>query len=83
LTSSAMNYAEMELSNDTMVNYCDYYEIGKGYQFTQVDSGIGLIINLNLEGGMTDQYWMNYNSSSNSSWSWTQLASLINSYSES
>jgi len=88
MTAGQMNPAEMQVDSNQTVNYCDYYQQGKGYQFTQVDSGIGLIVNMALEGGARDLYWQNYNASTNSSqpsngsfWSWTELASLINQYS--
>lgn len=37
MTNSSMSYDMMEMDKNKTVEACDYYQVGTGYQFTQVD----------------------------------------------
>lgn len=56
LTSAGLN---LTLSNDTQVQECDYYKLIDGYQFSQFDSGIGLVYLSGLVGSDLDLQYRN------------------------
>jgi hypothetical protein len=63
---------------DQTVNYCDYYEIGQGYQFTQADNGIGLALLPDRIGSTADVYYKLMNSAPiNLGWNWAELVQLV------
>jgi len=39
------------------VTYCDYFEVGNGYLFTQADDDIGLVVLNDRFGGVLDEYY--------------------------
>ena len=51
--------------------------MGAGYQFTHVDSGIGLVVLPSLIGGERDVYYKNYNKDNDLTWDWQELNILI------
>lgn len=57
MTNGSMSSAEMMLNESTTVEACNFFQWGKGYQFTQVNNGIGLVVNMAIEGGERDLYW--------------------------
>jgi hypothetical protein len=63
------------------VAYCDYFEIGTGYQFTQADNGIGLVVVESIVDSVRDLYYKNLNITAGVLyWDWTQLAQLVENY---
>lgn len=71
-TSQAM------LSANQTINYCDYFEIGSGYEFTQAENGIGLVMLEDRIGGARDLYWKNLISAPVTlGWNWAELVQLI------
>jgi hypothetical protein len=72
------------VSGTAVVEYCDYFEIGVGYQFTQADNGIGLVVVPGVIGGARDVYYRDLNlTNSTLYWDWVELAALIETYSSS
>jgi len=39
------------------VTYCDYFEVGNGYLFTQADDDIGLVVLNDRFGGVLDEHY--------------------------
>jgi hypothetical protein len=66
-----------------MINCCDYFEKGAGYEFSVCD-GIGAIIRPELIGGPQDISWASMSASSlDLSSVWTDLNSMIDNYCDS
>lgn len=60
------------------IDLCNYFEVGAGYQFSQADNGIGLVLLESLVGGSRDLYWKNMVSAPvNLGWNWAELVQLI------
>lgn len=75
-TSVYANVAE-----NATIAYCNYYEVGVGYQFSQADNGIGLVLIPAEVGGASDIFFANINLTSNVLyWDWEALATLIETY---
>lgn len=70
-------------STNGTVDYCDYYLWGEGYQFTQADSGIGLVLFQDRYNSSSDLYYKNgaapvvVPSMPSLSWNWSELTQLI------
>jgi hypothetical protein len=60
------------------IDLCNYFEVGAGYQFSQADNGIGLVLLEDLVGSARDLYWKNMVSAPvNLGWNWGELVQLI------
>lgn len=69
------------ITNDTSVKVCDYFEIGVGYQFSQCDQDIGLVVIQDRVGAEMDLYYQNLTMEGDVLyWDWTELETLVNAY---
>ena len=76
--NSTMMY---NITNDTSINVCDYFEIGAGYQFTQCDQEIGLVLLSDRVGAEKDLYYQNLTVKGDVLyWDWTELETLVDAY---
>jgi hypothetical protein len=66
-----------------MVNCCDYYEAGAGYEFSVCGNGIGAVIIPSLIGGARDVYWASQPEQTFLSPIFTDLGNLIDNYCDS
>ena len=65
------------------VAYCNYYEVGAGYQFTQANNGIGLVVLPSEVGSARDIYFRDLVLESGILyWDWQALAELIEAYTQ-
>jgi hypothetical protein len=68
------------MSDIDSVDYCDYFEMGVGYQFTQFDM-VGLFVVIDRIGGERDRYYKNITMTPGMlSWDWKELEGLIKNY---
>ena len=71
------------VSANQTINYCDYYEIGEGYQFTQADNGIGLALLPDRIGSAADLYYKLLTGTTGTvapvilGWDWAELIQLV------
>jgi hypothetical protein len=67
------------VADNQTVDYCDYFEVGTGYQFTQADCGIGLVVLQDRVDAASDLYYKSITSlPSTLNWAWSELAALVN-----
>lgn len=65
------------------VTYCDYFEVGIGYEFSLFQSGIGLVFNETVVGGPRDLFYKTQNVTSGVLyWDWNELDVLINEFAQ-
>ena len=60
------------------VTYCDYFEVGTGYQFSQADCGIGLVVLQDRVNAARDLYYKGITQLPTTlNWAWSELAGLV------
>jgi hypothetical protein len=65
------------------VKACSYFELGHGYQFSIYGQEIGMRVNSSMIGGELDTLYSAMQHSTVFDWDWTELQTLIGSYSTS
>lgn len=87
--STNMTDSDNSTTSDNVLDYCDYYLMGEGYQFTQASMSIGLVVIENRFNQTLDLYYKNGGDNatttndtavsmpSSLAWNWSELTSLI------
>jgi hypothetical protein len=67
------------LAGNATIDYCDYFEVGTGYQFTNAGEGpIGLVVLQDRVGAARDLYYKSLtNLPTTLQWDWAELAGLV------
>lgn len=73
---------DKNLSSADLLQCCDFFENGQGYQFTLCDKGVGVYIINDRKGSQNDLMYLNMASvdSGFNNVSWNELYSLVDSY---
>lgn len=85
LGNSSSVAAPANSTSNSTVNYCDYYLYGEGYQFTQAEFGIGLVLLQDRYNTTNDLYYKEVSaplavpapSTPTLSWNWSELTQLV------
>lgn len=61
------------ITGDTKLNYCDYYQAGYGYEFSYFDNGIGYCVLDDRRQGATNEKYMDMSVYSALNVDWSEL----------
>jgi hypothetical protein len=67
-----------DIADNATIDYCDYFEVGTGYQFTEADNGLGLVVLQDRVDAARDLYYKSLTSLPTTlQWDWSELAGLL------